>query len=101
MDVAGANAPVSLDSAHFVMPRKGWLKLHQHPARSVVLLVAGLVTVVAGLVGAVRRVAEFQRLDFHTVRAAEGYQVISVSPRSGAARAGLTWGDVIVSLGRQ
>lgn len=98
MDVVGARAPVPLDSAHFVLPRKGWLKLHERPARSLVLLVVGLVTVVAGLVGAVRRVDEFQRLDFHTTRTRAGYDVISVNPRSGAARAGLAWGDVIVTV---
>ncbi len=98
MDVVGANAPEPVDSAHFVLPRKGWLKLHKRPARSVLLLVAGVVTVTAGLLGAVRRVGEFQQLDFEMVRGPKGYQVISVSPRSGAARAGLAWGDVIVAL---
>jgi len=50
MDVMSARAPVQPDSAHFVLPRKGWLKLHEHPARSLVLLLVGVVTIVAGLV---------------------------------------------------
>ena len=91
-------APVPADSALFVLPRKGWLKLHSHPARSVVLLLAGIVTVSAGLVGAVRRVGEFQRLDFQAVRNADGYLLLGVNPRSGAARAGLRWGDTIVAI---
>jgi two-component system NtrC family sensor kinase len=98
MDVVSGQASVSVESAQSVLPRKGWLKLHEHPVRSLLLLGAGLLTVVAGLVGAVRRVDEFQRLDFHATRTPEGYQVISVNPRSGAARAGLAWGDVIVEL---
>jgi two-component system NtrC family sensor kinase len=98
MDVTGLNAPVPVDSAHFVLPRKGWLKLHERPTRSLLLLVAGVVAVSAGLLGAARRVDQFQRLDFEMVRTPQGYQVISVSPRSGAARAGLVWGDVIVAL---
>jgi two-component system NtrC family sensor kinase len=98
MDVVSVSAGVPLDSTRFVLPRKGWLKLHERPARSLVLLVVGLITVVAGLMGAVRRVDEFQRLDFHASRYSDGYRVVSVNPRSGAARAGLAWGDVIVAL---
>jgi two-component system NtrC family sensor kinase len=98
MDGVHTHGPPPVDSAGFVLPRRGWLKLHEHPARSVVLLVAGLVTVAAGLVGAGRRVGEFQKLDFQMVRTANGYQIISVSPRSGAARAGLEWGDTIVAV---
>jgi signal transduction histidine kinase len=98
MDVVGPTAAVPVDSAHFVLPRKGWLKLHERPGRSVLLLVAGVVAVTAGLVGAARRVDQFQQLDFEMVRMQAGYQVISVAPRSGAARAGLVWGDMIIAL---
>jgi two-component system NtrC family sensor kinase len=98
MDDGTSQAPVALDSTRFVLPRKGWLKLHEHPVRSLVLLVFGLITAFAGLQGAVRRVDEFQRLDFHASRTPYGYRIVTVSPRSGAARAGLAWGDVIVTL---
>ncbi len=98
MDALDGNVAAPVDSAHFVLPRKGWVKLHEHRARSLVLLIAGLVATAAGLVGAVRRVDEFQRLDFRSVRTPEGYLVLNVSLRSGADRAGLAWGDLIVGL---
>ncbi len=55
------------DSAAFVLPRHGWRKLHEHPVLSAFLLILGLLTVIAGLAGAVRRVGEFQQLDFQVV----------------------------------
>ena len=85
MDATGLNAPVAPESAHYVLPRRGWLKLHENRARSLVLFVAGIVAVTAGLLGAERRVSEFQQLDFLAIRAIRGYTVLSVSPRSGAA----------------
>lgn len=63
-----------------------------------ILLAAGLVVVTAGLVGAVRRIGEFQRLDLDTVLTETGHFVVAVQPRSGAARAGLAWGDTIVAV---
>jgi two-component system NtrC family sensor kinase len=98
MDGFNEQTPATADSATFVLPRRGWLKLHEHRGRSLVLLLAGIVATAAGLLGAVRRVDEFQRLDFRTLREAEGYLVVSVGLRSGAARAGLAPGDVIVGL---
>ena len=98
MDTPNGNAPASRDSATFVLPRRGWLKLHEHRTRSLVLLVAGIVAVAAGLIGAERRVSEFQRLDFRAVETVKGYTVLSVSPRSGAARAGIAPGDAIVAI---
>ncbi|HVN76617.1 MAG TPA: ATP-binding protein [Thermoanaerobaculaceae bacterium] len=98
MDVRDDRAPVSLDSAHFVLPRRGWLKLHEHRGRSAVLALAGVIAVSAGLIGAERRVSEFQRLDFRTMRADRSYVVLSVGLRSGAARAGLAPGDEIVAI---
>ncbi len=95
MDARDERTPVSLDSAHFVLPHRGWLKLHQHRGRSLALALAGAVAVSAGLIGAERRVSEFQRLDFRVMRAGAGYVVVSVSPRSGAARAGIAPGDEI------
>ena len=95
MDVRSSSR---LDSSYFVLPRKGWRKLHLHPVRSVLLVVAGLLTAAAGLVGLVRRVGEFERLDFEAVHTAAGWEVAGVTPRSGAERAGLDWGDTIVAV---
>ena len=64
MDGSNEQTPAPADSATFVLPRRGWLKLHEHRGRSLVLLLAGIVATAAGLLGAVRRVDEFQRLDF-------------------------------------
>lgn len=98
MDVFDGKTPVSGDSVHFVLPGRGWLKLHEHRARSLVLAVAGVVSVAAGLIGAERRVSEFQRLDFRAIRVVRSFTVLSVSPRSGAARAGIAPGDAIVAV---
>jgi two-component system, NtrC family, sensor kinase len=83
-----------------IRPR-GWLKRHRHPLQSALLILAGVVAAVAGLVGAVRRVGQFLELDFRAVRASEGLLIVEVVPRSGASRAGLAWGDVIVTLDGQ
>ena len=53
---------------------------------------------VVGLLAAVQRVDEFQQLDFQTVHIEQGFMIVGVTPRSGAARAGLAWGDVIVAI---
>ena len=90
--------PSSSDSAVFVLPVKQWHKRHQRPARSVLLLVATVLATFAGLLGAVRRVGEFQRLDFQAVSTPDGFLVVAVEGRSGASRAGIAWGDVIVAV---
>lgn len=84
--------------ARLALPSRSWLHRHQRPARSLLLLLLGAVAAVAGLLGAVRRVGEFQQLDFRVVPVPEGLLVIEVAPRSGAARAGLAWEDVVVAL---
>lgn len=89
---------LSGDSASFALPRGRLRGLREHPALSTLLILTGTLTVVAGLVGAVRRVAQFQQLDFRAVPSADGLLVLSVVPRSGAARAGLAWGDTIASV---
>jgi len=86
------------DSAHFVLPGRGWWQRHEHPLRSVVLLLAGALAVLVGLAGAVQRVDEFQQLDFSSVRIESGFMIVGVTPRSGAARAGLAWGDTITAI---
>ena len=53
---------------------------------------------VAGLVGALRRVGDFQRLDLSVIATPAGPMIVAVEPHSGAARAGLGWGDVIVAV---
>lgn len=72
--------------------------MHRPPLRSLLLLATGLLVVTAGLMGAVRRIGEFQRLDIDTVQTDAGFFVVAVQPRSGASRAGLSWGDTIVSV---
>lgn len=84
--------------ARLALPSRTWLHRHQHPLRSIVLLILGVVAAVAGLLGAVRRVGEFQQLDFRVVPVPEGLLIVEVAPRSGAARAGLGWEDIIVGL---
>ena len=42
--------------------------------------------------------SEFQRLDFRAIRVVRSFTVLSVSPRSGAARAGIAPGDAIVAV---
>lgn len=91
----------SSDSAVFPIPRLGWRKLRGHLGLALVLLVTGVVSVAAGLGGVVHRVGQFQRLDFVAVPAARGFLVVTVEPRSGAARAGLAWGDTILSVDGQ
>lgn len=88
----------SSDSSRFIIPvwREG--QRHQRPLRSVVLIVVGVIVAVAGTLGFLREVGEFQSLDFEWTRDATGFMVVGVMPRSGAARAGLAWGDTIVAV---
>jgi two-component system, NtrC family, sensor kinase len=91
--------PSSLsESGTFVLPRRGWLKLHRTYWRSAGLMLVTLITIVAGLFGALRRIGEFQQPDFQAVRTPEGFFILDVAPRSGAARAGLVWSDVVVGV---
>jgi len=94
VDIAASSGEL----ARLALPSRSWLERHQRPARSLLLLVLGAVAAVAGLVGAARRVGEFQQLDFRVVPVEEGLLVLEVAPRSGAARAGLVWEDVIVGV---
>jgi hypothetical protein len=88
----------SSDSSRFIIPvwREG--RRHERPLRSAVLIVAGVVVAAAGLLGFQREVGEFQSLDFEATRSASGFMIVGVMPRSGAARAGLAWGDTIVAV---
>ena len=90
--------PPSSDSSRFIIPAWREGKRHARPARSAALLATGVVVVVAGLLGFLRQVGEFQRLDFETVREGSAFLIVGVMPRSGAARAGITWGDSIVAV---
>ncbi len=83
------------------LPPRGFLKRHRRPVKSALLVLVGLIVVSAGLVGAARRVGEFLELDFRAVRSDQGFLIVEVAPRSGAARAGLVWGDVIVNIDGQ
>jgi len=89
----------SADSAVFAFPRPGRDGLRRARGRTAALLVIGAITVAAGLVGAVRKIGEFQKLDFRVAATAAGLEIVSVAPRSGAARAGLAQGDVILAVG--
>ena len=88
----------SSDSSRFIIPTWREGRRHQRPARSITLLVMGIVVGAAGLLGFLRQVGEFQRLDFQATRSPEGFLIVGVAPRSGAARASLTWGDSIVAI---
>lgn len=92
---------ISSDSAVFPIPRPGWRQLQGRIGLAAVLLVTGAVSVAGGLAGLVHRVGQFQRLDFTAVPVARGFLVVAVEPRSGAARAGLAWGDTIRSVDGQ
>ena len=88
----------SSDSSRFIIPAWREGRRHQRPLRSAVLITTGLVVAVAGLLGFLREVGEFQSLDFEAARSASGFVVVGVMPRSGAARAGLAWGDAIAAV---
>jgi signal transduction histidine kinase len=87
-----------LDSARFVLPPRDWRRVAEHPLRSGLLIAVGVLAAAAGLVGLVRRVGEFARLDFSYTWTGQNFLVISVATRSGAARAGLGAGDTIMAL---
>ncbi|MFI5167841.1 MAG: ATP-binding protein [Thermoanaerobaculales bacterium] len=91
-------AKLASDSAHFALPRKGGRKLWERPVQTALLMLAGIIAATSGLVGAVRHIGEFERLDFEAVRSAAGWEIAGVNPRSGAERAGLAWGDTIVAI---
>jgi len=88
----------STDSSRFIIPvwREG--KRHERPLRSAALLLVGVLVSAAGLLGFLRQVGEFQRLDFEAIRSGDAFMVVGVTPRSGAARAGLQWGDTITAI---
>ncbi len=89
---------MAVDSSRIVLPGRGWWKRHAHPGRSIGLLTVGVLAAIAGLVGAVRHIGEFQTLDFQFVRVDDGFLVVWVAPHSGAARAGLSWGDTLAAV---
>jgi two-component system, NtrC family, sensor kinase len=88
----------SSDSSHFMIPALREGHRHQRPARSAVLIVIGVVVAVAGLLGFLREVGEFQNLDFDVTSNGSGFLVVDVTPRSGAARAGIVRGDTITAI---
>ncbi len=88
----------SLDSSRFIIPVWHEGRRHERPLRSGVLLTIGVVVALAGTLGFLREVGEFQSLDFEWTRSASGFMVVGVMPRSGAARAGIAWGDTVVAV---
>jgi two-component system NtrC family sensor kinase len=96
--IMNVGATVPSDSAVFVLREARSALLRQHRARTILLLTVGALTVIAGLVGTVRKIAEFQRLDFRTAATERGLLVISVAPRGGASRAGIVAGDTIIAV---
>jgi two-component system, NtrC family, sensor kinase len=93
-----STAAGSADSTIVVLRRQGWAGLRQNRMRTALLLLLGAIAVTAGLIGALRRIAEFQHLDVAIARTAAGEQVMSVEPRSGASRAGLEPGDLLLAI---
>jgi two-component system NtrC family sensor kinase len=98
MNAVDERRAFSSDSAVFPLPRLGWRKLRAHAGLAAVLGLTGVLSVAAGLAGALQRIGQFQRLDFATVPTPAGFLIVAVEPRSGAARAGLSWGDSIRSV---
>lgn len=88
----------SADSAAFPKPFFPLAALRAHTARSLLLLAIGVLAVVTGLLGVMQQVGQFQRLDFRVVALPEGLFVTKVAPHSGAARAKLNRGDLILSV---
>ena len=86
------------DSARIFVPRGFWRARPESRSLWVLLILTGIVAVAAGLIGAVRKVGEFQRLDIRAVATAQGFVVTAITPRSGGARAGLMRGDTIVAV---
>lgn len=86
------------DTAAFPKPTFELSALSAHPARALLLFAIGALAVVAGLLGVMQQVGQFQRLDFRVVALPDGLLVTQVAPRSGAARAKLNRGDLILSV---
>lgn len=91
------NKPAS-DSAAFPLPTVAVKALSAHPARSALLLASGALAIFAGLFGITREVGQFQKLDFRAIPENAGLLVTHVTPRSGAARAGLARGDLLLAV---
>ncbi|MGC8915651.1 MAG: ATP-binding protein [Thermoanaerobaculum sp.] len=89
---------VPSDSAAFPVLNVAVQQLSAHPTRSAMLLLACVLAIVAGLAGVMQRVSQFRKLDMRVVPAVEGLLVTQVQPKSGAARAGLARGDLIVAV---
>ena len=92
------DAETAADSARIFVHHRWWRTRPESRGLWVLLLLTGVVAVTAGLLGAVRKVGEFQRLDIRTVATPQGFLVTGVAPRSGGARAGLIRGDTIVAV---
>lgn len=88
----------SSDSAAFPVPKVAVDALSRYPARSFLLVAVGAVAVLSGLLGVMQRVSQFRRLDIRVVPVTQGFLVTQVQPKSGAARAGLSRGDLIVAV---
>lgn len=91
------NRPAS-DSTAFPVPRVAVGALSRHPARSLLLVLLGALAIAAGLLGVMQRVSQFRRLDVRVVSTTQGLLVTHVHPRSGAARAGIARGDLILAV---
>ncbi len=91
----------SPDSAAFPLAKVAVEGLATHPARSLLVGAMGVLAIVAGLLGVMRQVSQFQRLDFRAVALPEGLLLTQVVPKSGAARAGLARGDLILAVDGQ
>lgn len=91
------NRPAS-NSTAFPVPKVAVGALSAHPARSLLLLAVGLVAVVAGLLGVMQRVSQFRKLDMRVMPVDRGLLVTQVQAKSGAFRAGLGRGDLIVAV---
>lgn len=91
----------SSHSAAFPLAKVAVAGLATHPARSLLVGAMGALAIVAGLLGVMRQVSHFQRLDFRAVALPEGLLLTQVVPKSGAARAGLARGDLILAVDGQ
>ncbi|MFN3414191.1 MAG: PDZ domain-containing protein, partial [Thermoanaerobaculum sp.] len=91
------NRPAS-DSTAFPVPKVAVGALSAHPARSLFLLAVGLLAVIAGLLGVMQRVSLFRKLDMRVISTSQGLLLTYVQAKSGAFRAGLARGDLIVAV---